>query len=67
MSIVLLQDLIDIKKRKQSELEFYTIQLNSLMLKMSFIKQEINLTSQIIVMIEKEEILDMRKYLRDKE
>ena len=67
MSIVLLQDLIDIKKRKQSELEFYTTQLNTLMLKMSFIKQEINLTSQIIVMIEKEEILDMRKYLRDKE
>jgi hypothetical protein len=67
MSIVLLQDLIDIKKRKQSELEFYTTQLNALKLKMSFIKQEINLTSQIIVMIEKEEILDMRKYLRDKE
>ena len=67
MSIVLLQDLIDIKKRKQSELEFYTTQLNTLMLKMSFIKQEINLTSQIIVMIEKEEILDMRKYLRNKE
>jgi hypothetical protein len=67
MSIVLLQDLIDIKKRKQSELEFYTAQLNDLKLKMSFIKQEINLTSQIIVMIEKEEILDMRKYLRDKE
>jgi hypothetical protein len=34
---------------------------------MSFIKQEINLTSQIIVMIEKEEILDMQKYLRNKE
>ena len=67
MSIVLLQDLIDIKKRKQSELEFYTAQLNDLKLKMSFIKQEIDLTSQIIVMIEKEEILDMRKYLRDKE
>jgi hypothetical protein len=67
MSIVLLQDLIDIKKRKQSELEFYTSQLNDLKLKMSFIKQEINLTSQIIAMIEKEEILDLRKYLKDKE
>jgi hypothetical protein len=67
MSIVLLQDLIDIKKRKQSELEFYTSQLNELKLKMSFIKHEIDLTSKIIIMIEKEEILDFRKYLRDKE
>jgi hypothetical protein len=67
MRIVLLQDLIDIRLRKQSELEFYTTQLNDLNLKMSFIKQEINLTSQIIVMIEKEEILDMQKYLRNKE
>ena len=67
MSIVLIQDLIDIKKRKQSELEFYTSQLNELKLKMSFIKQEIDLTSKIIVMIEKEEILDFRKYLKDKE
>ena len=67
MSIVLLQDLNDIKKRKQSELEFYTSQLNELKLKMSFIKHEIDLTSKIIIMIEKEEILDFRKYLRDKE
>jgi hypothetical protein len=67
MSIVLLQDLIDIKKRKQSELEFYNTQLNELKIKMSFIKHEIELTSQIIVMIEKEDILDLRKYLRDKE
>jgi hypothetical protein len=67
MSIVLLQDLIDIKKRKQSELEFYNTQLNELKIKMSFIKHEIELTSKIITMIEKEDILDLRKYLRDKE
>jgi len=67
MSIILLQDLINIKKRKQSELEFYNTQLNDLKIKMSFIKHEIELTSQIIAMIEKEDILDLQKYLKDKE
>ena len=67
MSIILLQDLINIKKRKQSELEFYNTQLNDLKIKMSFIKHEIELTSKIIAMIEKEDILDLQKYLKDKE
>ena len=65
MSIILLQDLLDIRKRKQQEIEYYTIQLTELHMKMNFIRQEINLTSKIIELIESEKILDFNKFTKD--
>tara|TARA_R110000868_G_scaffold163660_4_gene395984 strand:- start:3993 stop:4208 length:216 start_codon:yes stop_codon:yes gene_type:complete len=65
MSIILLQDLLDIRKRKQQEIEYYTIQLTELHMRMNFIRQEINLTSKIIELIESEKILDFNKFTKD--
>jgi len=61
-NIILINDLIDLKYRKQKELEFYNKQLEELHSKMFFIKKEIELTSEIINMIEKEKLLDLREY-----
>lgn len=65
MSIILLQDLLDIRKRKQQEIEYYNIQLKELHMRMNFIRQEINLTSKIIELIESEKILDFNKFTKD--
>jgi hypothetical protein len=62
--IVLISDLLDIKSRKQKELEFYHQQMNELKLKMAFIQQEISLTNQIIDMIEKETLIDIGLYIK---
>jgi len=65
MSIILLQDLLDIRKRKQKEIEYYNIQLKELHMRMNFNSQEINLTSKIIELIESEKILDFNKFTKD--
>jgi hypothetical protein len=62
--IVLISDLLDIKSRKQKELEFYHQQMNELKLKMAFIQQEITLTNRIIDMIEKETLIDIGLYIK---
>lgn len=62
--IVLISDLLDIKARKQKELEFYHSQMEDLKIKMAFIQQEITLTSKIIDMIEKETLIDMGLYIK---
>ena len=59
--IILITDLIDLKKRKEKELEFYKKQLDELRLRMSIIQSEINITNKIIVMIETETILEIKK------
>jgi hypothetical protein len=59
--IILISDLIDLKKRKEKELEFYKKQLDELRLRMSFIQSEINITNKIIIMIETESILEIKK------
>jgi hypothetical protein len=61
--IILINDLVDLRKRKRQELEFYNKQLEELRVKMFFIKKEIDLTSEIIDMIEKEKMLDLREHL----
>lgn len=62
--IILINNLIDLKVRKQKELEFYNRQLEELKSKMFFIKKEIDLTSEIINMIEKEKMLDLREHIK---
>jgi hypothetical protein len=62
--IILIADLLDMRLRKQKELDFYNRQLDELKSKMYFIKKEINLTSDIIIMIEKEKMLDLKDYIK---
>ena len=50
--------------RKQQELEFYNKQLDELKAKMFFIKKEIDLTTEIIFMIEEEKLLDLREHIK---
>lgn len=61
--IILISELLDIRNRKLKELQFYTDQLQELRLKMSFIQQEIDLTSTIIKMIEQESLVDLKQYI----
>jgi hypothetical protein len=62
--IMMISDLLDIRARKQKELEFYNQQLEELRLKMVFIQQEITLTNRIINMIEKEQIIDIGLHIK---
>jgi|TARA_A100001011_G_scaffold35127_1_gene33469 RNA polymerase-interacting CarD/CdnL/TRCF family regulator len=59
--IIQIADLINDKLRKEQELEFYEQELQKLLLRMSFVRREINLTNVIIDMIEKEEIPNILK------
>lgn len=60
----MISDLLDIRARKQQELEFYNQQLKELQVKMVFIQQEINITNKIITMIEQEEIIDIGLHIK---
>ena len=53
-TILMVSDLRDLRVRKQKELEFYGQQLADLQLKMSVIKLEVDLTTRIIDVIERE-------------
>ena len=54
--IVLLADIYKLRETKEKELAFYTEKLKELEEKMFFIKKEIQVTTFIIDMIEKEKI-----------
>jgi hypothetical protein len=60
----MISDLLDMRARKQQELEFYNQQLKELQVKMLFIQQEISLTSKIITMIEQEQIIDIALHIK---
>ena len=62
--IIQIADLINDKLRKEQELEFYEEELQKLLLRMSFVRREINLTNVIIDMIANEEIPDILKNLQ---
>jgi len=63
--IILIADLIEEKLRKEKELEFYEEELKKLLVKMSWVRHEINLTETIIQMIQKEEIPNLLKSIED--
>ena len=46
--IIQIADLINDKLRKEQELEFYELELKKLLLRMQFVRQEIDLTNTII-------------------
>ena len=54
--IVLLADVYKLKEEKEKELAFYTEKLKELETKMFFLNKEIQVTTFIIDMIEKEKI-----------
>jgi hypothetical protein len=64
--LILIQDLIDTKLRKEKELEFYAAELEKLQTKMFWVKKEIEVTETIMHMIEQEKILDLNERIREK-
>lgn len=52
--IILITDLLESKKRKEEELEYYKEQLTELERRMMWVQQEIDLTNTIIDIIENE-------------
>lgn len=64
-SIILIQDLIDSKLRKEQELAFYQGELEKLQQKMHYVQAEINLTNKIIEIIETEKVLDIKERIND--
>ena len=64
--IINLQEVYDIRDRKQRELEYYNRELEKLHAKMGFIRQEINLTHTIIDIIETEKVVDLKEYVEKK-
>jgi hypothetical protein len=64
-TIILLSELRDLRKQKEQELKYYTDRLEELNKKLFFIRKDIELTNFIIELIEKENIIDLRKYIDD--
>jgi len=63
-NILLIQDIYDLRTRKQEELEFYHKELEKLQIKMSYLRVEMDLTNRIIDMIENEKMTDLRDWLK---
>ena len=63
-NIIIIQDLLDTKARKLKELHFYNEELKKLQEKMKWLKMEIKLTEDIIAMIEREKIVDIKELLK---
>jgi len=64
-TIILLSELRDLRKQKEQELKYYNDRLEELNKKLFFIRKDIELTNFIIGLIEKENIIDLRKYIDD--
>lgn len=64
-TIILLSDLKSLRKQKEQELKYYSDRLEELNKKLFFIRKEIDLTNFIIDLIEKENIVDLRKLIDD--
>jgi hypothetical protein len=65
--VIIISDLLDTRARKEKELAFYQDELRKLEEKMKWLKMEIRLTSDIITMIEKEKILDIKEWTQKKD
>ena len=58
--IILLQDVYEMRQRKEEELAFYHAELEKLKARVSLLNREIDLTNQIIDLIEHEKIFDIK-------
>jgi hypothetical protein len=59
-NIILIQDLLDQRKRKEQELLFYSTKLAELEEKRNWVMKEIALTNKILLMIKNEKIVNVR-------
>ena len=64
--LIIISDLLDTKARKEKELAFYNEQLRELQGKMFWVQKEIDLTTDIIDMIEKEKMMDLQQWMKEK-
>lgn len=64
--IILLNDVYEMRARKQKELAFYYEELEKLKIKLMYTQKEINLTNDIIDMIEGDTVMDMKQLIQDK-
>lgn len=64
--LILLNDIYDMRKRKEDELEFYHTELKKLMVKLDLVRQEISVTNQIIELIEREKVVDVAELVKKK-
>ena len=64
--IIVLNDIYEIRRRKEEELAFYHEQLKKLNEKMFFVQKEIDVTNLCIEIIEKEIVVDIKKLVEDK-
>jgi hypothetical protein len=58
--LILLDDVYDMRKRKEEELAYYQEELKKLSVKLDLVRREINLTNQIIDMIKHEKVVDVK-------
>ena len=64
--IIVLNDIYEMRKRKEEELAFYHEQLEKLKEKMFFVQKEIDVTNLCIEIIEKEKVINIKKLIEDK-
>jgi hypothetical protein len=64
--LIIISDLLDTKARKEKELAFYNEQLRELQGKMFWVQKEIDLTTDIIDMIEREKMLDIQQWMKER-
>jgi hypothetical protein len=64
--LIIISDLLDTKARKEKELAFYNEQLRELQGKMFWVQKEIDLTTDIIDMIEREKMLDIQQGMKER-
>ena len=62
--LILLDDIYEMRRRKEQELAFYHEELRKLNVKYELVKREIHLTNQIIDMIEHEKVTDVRDMIK---
>lgn len=65
--IIILEELLSSRKRKQNELDYYQEQLEVLQGKMDLIEREITITNLIIGMIQEENVIDLKEYLEKRQ
>ena len=64
--IISLNDIYEVRRRKEEELAFYHEQLDKLKQKMFFIQKDIEITNICIEIIEKEKVIDIKKLVEEK-
>lgn len=64
--LIIISDLLDTKARKEKELAFYNEQLKELQDKMFWVQKEIDLTTDIIDIIEREKMMDIHQWMKER-